>query len=227
MKWRIADPRPSAVRAFIDLAWEERRVFKVLVNLKKRWPRLLLLLGSGLVALALGFGLSNARLSPTHRPAEAKPWRPEAKRYLDANDYVRAERLLQKAAEAGDADAMGRLGQLYSDGPALYRDYAQARERFQQAAQAGNASAMNHLGQLYLYGWGVPQDSAQARQWYQKAAEGGDSEAMYGLGWLYEHGWGGGKDFTLARRWYQKAAANGKAQAKQALSRLPSKEVGK
>jgi hypothetical protein len=195
---------------------------KVLATLKKRWPPLLLL-GSSLAVLALGFGLSTARLSTTHRPAEAKPWRAEAKRYLDANDYVKAEQLLQKVAAAGDADAMDRLGQLYLYGPALYRDNTQAREWFQKAAEAGNLPAMNHLGQLHLYGWGVPQDSAQARQWYQKAAEGGDAEAMYGLGWLYEHGWGGDRNFTLARRWYQQAAASGSAEAKRALSRLPSK----
>lgn len=191
-------------------------------KLKQRWP-LLLPLGSGLAVLALGLGLSKGRLSGTHRPAEAKPWLPEAQRYLDANDYVKAERLLQKVAAAGDADAMDRLGQLYLYGPALYRDDAQAREWFQKAAEAGHVPAMNHLGQLYLCGWGVSQDSAQARQWYQKAAEGGNPEAMYGLGWLYEHGWGGEKDFTLARRWYQKAAASGSAEAKRALSRLRSK----
>jgi TPR repeat protein len=208
----MADARPSAVRAF-----------KVLATLKKRWPLLLLLLGSGPAVLVLGFGLSNGRLSTTRRPAEAKPWRAEAKRYLEANDCVKAEQVLQKAAQAGDADAMDQLGQLYLYGPALYRDDAQAREWFQKAAQAGNVPAMSHLGQLHLCGWGVPQDSAQARQWYQKAAEGGDSEAMYGLGWLYEHGWGGERDCTLARRWYQKAAAGDNPGAKRALARLPSK----
>ena len=180
VKWRMADARPSAVRAF-----------KVLATLKKRWPLLLLLLGSGPAVLVLGFGLSNGRLSTTPRPAEAKRWHAEAKRYLEANDCVKAEQVLQKAAQAGDADAMDQLGQLYLYGPALYRDDAQAREWFQKAAKAGNVPAMNHLGQLYLCGWGVSLVSSHARLWYLMAAVGGYPEAMYGLGWLYEHGWGG------------------------------------
>jgi len=218
MKRRIHGARPSAARAITDPLREGWRAVKTPATLKKRWP-LLLVLGSGPAALALGFGLSNA--SNARRVAEPKPWRAEAKRYLDANDYVRAERLLQMAARAGDADAMDQLGQLYLYGPALYRDDAQAREWFQKAAEGGNVPAMSHLGQLHLHGWGVPQDSAQARQWYQKAAKGGDPEAMYGLGWLYEHGWGGGKDFTLARRWYEKAAQAGNAAAKRALGQPP------
>ncbi|MBV9999016.1 MAG: sel1 repeat family protein [Verrucomicrobia bacterium] len=243
MKRRIVDVRPSAGRAFIDNLWRrprrqaERCVREAQARLEPegretgagdclqpvRRPMLLLLLGNSLGLLLLGFGLSNSRPSATHRPGEAKPWRTEAKRYLEANDYVKAEQLLKKVADAGDTDAMDHLGELYLYGPALYRDNAQARERFLKAAEAGNVSAMNHMGQLYLYGWGVTQDSVRARQWYQKAAEGGSSEAMYTLGWLYEHGWGGGRDVTRARRWYQNAAATGNAEAGQALSRMHSK----
>lgn len=147
MKWRIADARPAVVRTLIAPVREERRVFKILATLKKRWL-LLLLLGSCPAVLVLGFGLSNSHLPTEQRPAEAKPWRTEAKRYLDANNYVKAEQLLQKAAQAGDPDAMGQLGLLYLDGPALYRDYAQAREWFQKAAAGGNAAAKQALARL-------------------------------------------------------------------------------
>jgi hypothetical protein len=79
-------------------------------------------------------------------------WLAEAKRYLDAKDYPTALPLLQKAAEAGDAEAMINLDSLYDKGWGGPQDYAQARQWYQKAADAGNADGMYKLGWLYRKG---------------------------------------------------------------------------
>jgi TPR repeat protein len=112
--------------------------------------------------------------SPTLSGAD---WLVEAKRYLDARDYAQAFPLLQQAAEAGNAEAMNQLGELYRYGRGVSQDYGQARRWFQRAADAGNVWAMVNLGWLYENGRGVAQSPTQALHWYQKAVDAGASWA--------------------------------------------------
>lgn len=83
----------------------------------------------------------------------------------------------EKAAAAGDANAVYYLGVLYETdtlGFEVKQDYQQARQWFEKAAAAGNANAMDKLGDVYDAGEGVPQDYQQAHQWYEKAAAAGE-----------------------------------------------------
>jgi tetratricopeptide (TPR) repeat protein len=152
---------------------------RVTANLK-RPRRLLVVIGIGVVVCLLGVGLFKATRpqpvsiggssSPTPAPLPAALNAPspglsgeegltEAKRYLDLGDYAKALPPLQKAAEAGNAEAMNQLGQLYQTGRGVAQpDYAQAREWYQKAAEAGNVRAMYNLGVLYEKGLGVAQD---------------------------------------------------------------------
>jgi hypothetical protein len=68
---------------------------------------------SGIVVLGMTPSASQASPSPTPSGAE---WSAEAKRYLDAKDYAKALPPLQKAVEAGNAEALNQLGELYYDG---------------------------------------------------------------------------------------------------------------
>jgi hypothetical protein len=135
---------------------------------------------------------STPQPTPSLTPSEAE-WL-AGKRYLDMKDFAKALPHLQKAADAGNADAMVGLGVLYENGQGVAQDYAKAREWYQKAADAGNADAMNNLGLLYQKGQGVTQDYAKAREWYQKAADAGDPIAMDNLGVLYRDGPGGAQD---------------------------------
>jgi uncharacterized protein len=122
--------------------------------------------------------------------------------------------LVQKAATAGNVDAMNNLGLLYQNGQGVAQSYDKARVWFQKAADAGDADAMNNLGELYYYGLGVARNYTQARDWYEKAAAADNANAMYSLGWMYEKGSGGIiRDYTQARNWYQGAAAAGNTEA--------------
>jgi TIR domain/Sel1 repeat len=150
----------------------------------------------------------------------AAEWLAEARRYLDAKDYANALPLLQKAASAGNTDAMYRLGVLYANAHGVAQDYAQARMWFQKAADAGNAEGMNYLGVLYQKGQGGTRDLGKARLLYEKAAGAGNSNAMWSLGWLYNHGLGVAEDHTKAREWYQKAADAGHEAARTRLRYL-------
>jgi TPR repeat protein len=62
-------------------------------------------------------------------------------------EYAQALAWYQKAAEAGNAEAMYRLVVAYRDGEGVAKDPAQARRWFQKAAEAGNGVAKYHLSQ--------------------------------------------------------------------------------
>jgi serine/threonine protein kinase len=129
--------------------------------------------------------------------------------------------VVQKAATAGNIDAMNNLGVLYQNGQGIAQSYDKAREWFQKAADAGNPDAMNNLGELYYYGRGVARDYTQARDWYEKAAAADNANAMYSLGWMYEKGSGVIiRDYTQARSWYQRAADAGHPDAMYNLGML-------
>jgi TPR repeat protein len=122
--------------------------------------------------------------------------------------------LVQKAATAGNVEAMNSLGLLYQNGQGVAQSYDKARVWFQKAADAGDADAMNNLGELYYYGLGVARDYTQARDWYEKAAAADNANAMYSLGWMYEKGSGVIiRDYSQALNWYQRAAAEGNTEA--------------
>jgi hypothetical protein len=84
---------------------------------------------------------------PTPSPSGAELLA-EARHYLGAKDYAQALPILQKAADAGNAEAMNALGWLYETGRGVTQDYAEAREWFQKAADAGNAEAKQALSWL-------------------------------------------------------------------------------
>lgn len=54
---------------------------------------------------------------------------------------------LIKKANAGDSDAMNRLGWLFQNGKGVDRDLVKAREWYEQAISKGNSKAMFNLGE--------------------------------------------------------------------------------
>jgi serine/threonine protein kinase len=144
-------------------------------------------------------------------PTSATPLREKmTTRSLYKANFLAPLPVVQKAATAGNIDAMNNLGVLYQNGQGVAQSYDKAREWFQKAADAGNPDAMNNLGELYYYGRGVARDYTQARDWYEKAAAADNANAMYSLGWMYEKGSGVIiRDYTQARNWYQRAADAG------------------
>ena len=87
-------------------------------------------------------------------------------------------------AEAGDARAQFKLGQMYDFGKGVPQDYVEAAKWYSKGAEQGNVQALFNLGWIYENGEGVPKDMAEATKWYRKAAEQGDADAKE---WLEEN----------------------------------------
>ena len=98
--------------------------------------------------------------------------------YAFSTGYKRAVELLKQAAEAGDPEAWGCIGIIYTD---FYTRYEEGLPWLTLAAEAGDADAMRRLAALYQYGYGTEQDLGLAREWYEKAAAAGDPYAEYRL----------------------------------------------
>jgi len=83
-------------------------------------------------------------------------------------NFNQAFKLYRKAADLGNAAALGRLGICYENGYGTDRDLAAAMTCYEDAADKGDVSAMWHLGDFY---WtGVPhlvqKDTGTAANYY-------------------------------------------------------------
>ena len=116
---------------------------------------------------------------------------------------------LEREAEAGDASAQNRLGNVYVDGSDAPRDYKEAARWYSAAAAQGSANAQFMLGFLLNNGIGVPQDYTEAAKQYRAAAEQGHIIAQNNLAALYQHGRGVRKDMRQAMEWYRASAERG------------------
>jgi TPR repeat protein len=94
-----------------------------------------------------------------------------------APDARQAATLLTKAADAGSAEAAGRLGRLYLDGDGVLQDVGAAQSWLTRAARAGDVAAQRELGLLYEKGLGVTKDPRKAYVWLDIAARNGDAQA--------------------------------------------------
>ncbi|MEA4855185.1 tetratricopeptide repeat protein, partial [Solidesulfovibrio sp.] len=106
-----------------------------------------------------------------------------------AGDDATAARWYRKAAERGEAVAMGRLGLMLLTGAGGPADPDAALALLRRAATAGDAQAATALGQalLSLAAVGDPRggDPADAAALFAAAAAGGDPEAQNRLADLY------------------------------------------
>ena len=73
-------------------------------------------------------------------------------------------------ADAGDADAMFKVGTIYLNGDGTEQDYSKAIEYFTKAAKMDYKDADYQLGKIYRDGIGVEQDYSKAIDYFKKAA---------------------------------------------------------
>ena len=93
-------------------------------------------------------------------------------------DYKKAVKWYEKAAEQGHAEAQVNLGAMYYDGLGVTQDYKQAAKWYSKAAEQGDKKGQNMLGNMYYDGLGVTQDYALAYMWYSIAATFGMEAAI-------------------------------------------------
>ena len=133
-----------------------------------------------------------------------------------AQDYSKAVKWWQEAADRGLAEAQNNLGFMYEDGHGVPQDYSKALIWYRKAAEQGDAVAQFNVAVMYDDGRGVPQDNAEAVRWYRKAAVQALPAAQANLGISYANAQGVEQNYLVAYMWLSLAAAslNGDARTK-------------
>lgn len=133
---------------------------------------------------------------------------------------------LELLVQAGNAQAMYRLGMLYWEGQGLPKNRARALELLHAAAAEGIRSASYNLAVAYDNGYGVTQSHYRAFQYYAQAARLGDVDATHAVGSFYYWGQGVSQDYAKARYWYRRSAKLGYANGMYDLARCYQRGVG-
>jgi TPR repeat protein len=100
-------------------------------------------------------------------------------------NYAAAHTWLQKASDAGSADAKAWRGMMKVTAQGEPRDVQGGLALLNEASAAGSATAKALLGSLYESGKRVSKDTQKSLQLYKEGADAGDSYSMALLGGLY------------------------------------------
>jgi len=117
---------------------------------------------------------------------------------MPAPDYHEALKWYRRRADAGSAQAMARIGELYARGtPATPQNFGDAYQWYTKAAAGEDGESYAYdVAEMHFHGRGVTQDYAEAARLYRTVRGGG--KAMLRLGWLHEHGKGVPQDLAEA-----------------------------
>lgn len=100
-----------------------------------------------------------------------------------------AAEFLQKASDAGSAEAMFELAQLYEIGQGVAQDQARALALYQASAELEFPDALNDLGFMYFQGGlGLAQDQPKALGLFERAARQRHPQAMFNYAALIDDG---------------------------------------
>jgi TPR repeat protein len=139
--------------------------------------------------------------------------------------------MIQKAANAGDAQAQFSLALMHDTGKGAEQNPKKAARWLQKAAEQGHVEAQYNLATMYDIGHGVAQDYTEAAKWYRAAAGQGYTSAQKNLGAKYGMGQGVPQDNAEAYVWSAIAAQSGDEGAVKnrdiAVSHLSTDELAK
>jgi uncharacterized protein len=133
-----------------------------------------------------------------------------------AKDEVQAQKLFERAANAGNPRGINNLAALGGGSS----DPVKTRALLSKAAEANSADAQYQLGVMMADGVGGPQDDVAARVLFEKAAAQDHPRALERMGEFTRDGRGGSQDRSAAKAYYERAAALGNEDAKAALKRI-------
>jgi TPR repeat protein len=107
-------------------------------------------------------------------------------------DELKAIRLLEEASDAGNPDAMWRLGWLLLEHSELssFTNNKSGLMLIEQAANNNIGDAQLMLGNIYREGKIVPRNYDLSFFWFNKASNHNIVEAIHSLGVCYYNGWG-------------------------------------
>lgn len=149
-------------------------------------------------------GAKNGNVDAMRDLADAYYWG----KYGVSEDFYEAGEWFEKAADAGDAVAMTRVGEFYLYATGNFpQDNDEAFHYLTKAVEMNDNLPYAHtlLGKCYLNGWGTNENTHKANEHLKKAANANSAEAMYWLGILYSDA----DNESEAVNWYKKAADKG------------------
>ncbi|HEU4885042.1 MAG TPA: CHAT domain-containing protein [Longimicrobium sp.] len=174
-----------------------------------------------LAALPDSVAVSMAPGNSSGREAEVAA----ARDLYEARNYAAAFPIIQRAAAAGNAEAMGFLGIMYLRGQGTARDTVRALELLRNAGDKRDVRGMKALAEVYR-GDTVSRNNYLVPYWYRLAAEGGDAEAMRELGSMYLQGKEVDRNDRLAREWLEEAMRMGSVDAMVDIAWMHEKGLG-
>ena len=142
-------------------------------------------------------------------------------------DRKKADELMKKAADLGNASAQFNYGQtLVADMPGE-RGLKAAMPYYEKSAEQGIADAQYALSQIYLNVDGIEESKrARAREWLLRAARAGYDTAQLDIAiWLIE-GIAGDRNLEEGFAWMKRAAESGNVVAQNRLSHLYVNAIG-
>ncbi|CAE8678745.1 unnamed protein product, partial [Polarella glacialis] len=154
------------------------------------------------------------------------------KRYLLGLDgfqqnYLRAAKNLQLAADQNHPAAMALLGYMHCLGLGVVKNLDTAHAYFASSALQDDAMGHNGLGFIYFHGTsGVQQDHAAAYKHFNASAYGGSADGMFNLASLYLTGSGVTQSFQRSALWYTQALDRGHTPAAYTLAVMHLNGVG-
>ncbi|HEV7289879.1 CHAT domain-containing protein [Sphingomonas sp.] len=144
-----------------------------------------------------------------------------------AGDGKAALSLIERAAAAGNLQAVNTLASMYETGNGVPKDPARAFALAKSGEKGRNAWLLGRLADYYLNGTGTPVNVDAALATYTRAADVGHDGAANAMADHYRFGSKGvPKDYALARKWYGRAMALGHADAVAALAYMTDNGLG-
>lgn len=127
--------------------------------------------------------------------------------FYEKGDYTSAVEHFKIGSDAGEPEAVNKLGVCLFYGQGIEKDIPKAISLFEDAAENGCVKAQYNLG--FIYEMDDFKDYEKAFNCYLKAAESGDPGAQFRLGMMYYEGKGTEKDLTASFKWQSLSAAQG------------------
>ena len=134
--------------------------------------------------------------------------------------------VLERAAQAGSADAALAIGNRYFQGKDVSKDLPNALQWWTQAAELGSAKAAYNLGVAYINGFGTTKNVAEAKNAFEQAAELHFPKALLALGILNLQTAESDEQTLIAGDYFRRAAEGGNAIAAKNLALMYEKGIG-
>ena len=114
---------------------------------------------------------------PTSPPQVPSDLLANADRAMASRDYAEALAILKPLADAGNAQAQARLGDMYTEGRGVGQSQTEAVKWYERAALQGDVALQLKLARMYANGTGVDRNPNLAYVWYGIASRLGNATA--------------------------------------------------